>query len=382
MTTRRNTNDAAGRFRIPVWLSVTSGVLGSLFGIATNLYSTEFRRALESIAQDLTFDSAFWSVVVTAIVASASTAVVSKILARRKSPDDIVERKMRIDSEVIPRMASEHDSVVGRDLHYLESKRESDELVVFLHGLGLDASDFRPYIFECSFHCVALTLFGFNPGERDDPHYKPISLQAHIQLVIYALEQLRHQYPKKRMTLVGFSFGADVIMFLAHLATDRFKELGVSNVVLLDPNVNNSTTTISSRIANVDQTRPLDQLVRLLSSASDIAEFRYLCEYLYKITGKNFDRIREHAADVVEMWKDVEFDRFLDLLGKLASSVDKVHVVLSFNYERLFNGLARGAAERGLDVTGLECSTSDHFELISPNFLTDRLEGLLSPRPA
>jgi hypothetical protein len=51
---------------------------------------------------------------------------------------------------------------------------------------------------------------------------------------------------------------------------------------------------------------------------------------------------------------------------------------MSFDYEQHFNSIARGAATRGIDIQSLECSRLSHFELIGPNFLKDRLEGVLS----
>jgi pimeloyl-ACP methyl ester carboxylesterase len=170
----------------------------------------------------------------------------------------------------------EQDLVVGRTLHYLEAKRDSSELVIFLHGLGLDANDFRPYMAESRHHCIALTLYGFNAEERDDDHYKPISLQTHVQLLGYALERLHRIHPRKRMALVGFSFGADVMLFLPQFAGDATRRLQLNKAVLLDPNVNHSTTTISARIAMVDRDRPLAELIGILQSTDDIGEFRDL----------------------------------------------------------------------------------------------------------
>jgi len=37
-----------GRRRLPRWLPVVPGVVGALLGVGTNLYSTEFRAALDS----------------------------------------------------------------------------------------------------------------------------------------------------------------------------------------------------------------------------------------------------------------------------------------------------------------------------------------------
>src|SRR4029077_13542600 len=123
---------------------------------------------------------------------------------------EIAQGELPIGSDALGAVAGDQDVIVGRSLHYLETKRGSDDLLIFLHGLALDASDFRPYMTESRFHCLALTLYGFNAEEKDDQHYRPISLQSHVQLLGYALGKIATQYPHKRITLVGFSFGADV----------------------------------------------------------------------------------------------------------------------------------------------------------------------------
>jgi alpha-beta hydrolase superfamily lysophospholipase len=117
---------------------------------------------------------------------------------------------------------------------------------------------------ESRFHCLALTLYGFNAEEKDDQHYRPISLQSHVQLLGYALGKIAAQYPHKRITLVGFSFGADLVFFLMQFAEKALRSLKVHSAILLDPNINLSTTTISSRIADIDEDQPLTELVKIL----------------------------------------------------------------------------------------------------------------------
>jgi NAD(P)H-dependent flavin oxidoreductase YrpB (nitropropane dioxygenase family) len=63
--------------------------------------------------------------------------------------------------------------------------------------------------------------------------------------------------------------------------------------------------------------------------------------------------------------------------GQLTSVVDDIRLVLSFDYERHFNSIARGASNRGLNPKNLECSRWGHFDLIGSRFLKDRLEGVL-----
>jgi pimeloyl-ACP methyl ester carboxylesterase len=376
MNRRRLDPKAPGSTHVPRWLAVLASIFGSILGLATNLYSSQFRDAISS--SDRHLNSAVVASIIAAIVTSAATTIIYRWLVRRgERNSQIVAAEIEIQSDVLDVLGDERDSVVGRTLHYLEAKRGSPELVIFLHGLGLDASDFWPYMADSKFHCVALTLYGFNEDEKNDDRYRPIALATHVQLLAYALRKLREKYPNQRMTLVGFSFGADIIFFLVQYCGQIARSLNISTALLLDPNVNITTTTISSRIARVDDNRPLTELVKILDSADDVAEFRNLCEYLYKITSKNFAQIQKHARDVVNMWQGDTYEIFLDRMGQLARVTEEIHVVLSFDYERHFNPIAHGAAGRGLDPTSLECSRYGHFDLIAPRVLKDRLEGVL-----
>ena len=231
---------------------------------------------------------------------------------------------------------------------------------------------------ENRFHCIAVTLYGFNTAERNDEHYKPIALESHVQLLSYALRKIHDKYPDKRITLVGFSFGADLVFFLMKYAGQATRDLHIRKAVLLDPNVNETTTTISSRIAVVDKNQPLRELCKILESATSVAEFRNLCEYLYKITSKDFAQIQRHAQEVLELCRGTSYDQFLDHMGQLANATGGIHVVLSFDYEQHFNPVARRAITRGIDPRSLECSRCGHFELIGTNFLKDTLEGVIS----
>ncbi|GLZ02846.1 hypothetical protein Acsp03_03130 [Actinomadura sp. NBRC 104412] len=361
--------------RVPRWLAPVAGVAGTVLGLATNLYSEEFRRALTTSGHWLS--STVLSVLLVAMVASGSAIILYRLLVRRQVIHELQAGEFPIGTDALQYIEDEHDSVVGRSLHYLEVERDSPELVVFLHGLGLDAEDFRPYMAESKFHCIALTMFGFNTEERDDPHYKPISLKSHLQLLSYALKKIRGDNPGKNITAVGFSFGADVLLLLKRYAGDLAAGLDIERAILLDPNVNHSTTTISSKVAALTAADPLDELVGILHSARDVNDLGYLCNYLRKITSKNLDQVRRHASEVVDTWRVDGYDQFLDRVGQLTTVVGDVHIIMSFSYEQQFNGMARAAQDRGLDISNLDCSRSGHFDLITPRFLRDRLEGLL-----
>jgi pimeloyl-ACP methyl ester carboxylesterase len=368
--------DFSLRNLVPPWLTALIGLAGTVLGLATNLYSDQFREAISASGKHV---EALLFPLLASVVASGSALLLYRWLQdRRREQSEISQGELPIGSDALAAVADDQDVIAGRSLHYLETKRGSEDLLVFLHGLGLDATDFRPYMTESRFHCLALTLYGFNAEEKDDQHYRPISLQSHVQLVGYALSKIAARYPHKRITLVGFSFGADVIFFLMQFAEKTVRNLKIRRAILLDPNINLSTTTISSRIADVGKDQRLTELMKILESAGSAAEFRNLCEYLYKITSKNFAQIQRHARDVIALLDESVYDRFLDRMGQLLSATESVHVIMSFDYEQHFNSIARGAVTRGIDIRNLECSRLSHFELISPNFLRDRLEGVLS----
>lgn len=373
---QRHDQPSPTRLNIPHWLGLVAGLTGTILGIVASLYSSGFRHAISSSSKII--GPTVFSIVLATVVSSAATALTYRWLVRRRQEhSQILPGEIAIEADVLNSVADEQDLVVGRSLRYLEANRDTPELVIFLHGLGLDANDFRPYMAESRYHCVALTLYGFNAEEKDDEHYKPISLQTHVQLLAYAVNKLHRMNPRKRITLAGFSFGADVIFLLPKFADKEMRGLPFDHAVLLDPNVNRSTMTISSRIANVDHDRPATELIKILQSTDDVVEFRNLCEYLYKITAKNFAQIQRHASDMTEQWDTSSYERFLDRLGQVAGLADRVHVVLSFDYDTHFNAIARGAVTRGLDPDSFECSRVGHFDLIGPRFLKERLEGFL-----
>lgn len=324
--TRSDVGDYSPRNLVPRWLAGLIGLAGSVLGLATNLYSDQFREAISASGKHA---GTLLLPLLASVVASGSALVIYRWLQdRRREQSEIAQGELPIESDALGVVADDQDVIVGRSLHYLETKRGSDDLLIFLHGLGLDARDFRPYMTESRFHCLALTLYGFNDEEKDDQHYRPISLQSHVQLLGYALGKIAAQYPRKRITLVGFSFGADVIFFLMQFAEKAARQLKIHRAILLDPNINLSTTTISSRIADVEKDQPPTELVKILESANNSAEFRNLCQYLYKITSKNFAQIQRHAGDVIGLLDESVYGRFLDRMGQLLSATESVHVIM------------------------------------------------------
>lgn len=365
----------AESLRLPRWAAVVSGLIGTVIGLLTNLYAPELRQLLESSGRQVS--ASLVSIVLVALVSSAVTAIVYWLLLRGRQHQALTRGEIAIRSDALGPDLEADVPVVGRSLKFLEARRNSRQVVVLVHGLGLDASDFRAYMAESKFHCVALTMYGFNAEEAHDPDYQPISLAASIALLGYAIAEISRRYPRKQLSLVGFSIGADTALFLANMQSEVLRRVRLHHVVLLDPNINEESLDVSVRVAAIHPDDPMAELRQVFAGAANVSEFRFFCEYFYKITAKNFAQIRRHAEDVIEMWSHSGYGTFLDRLGRLAQLTTSVHLVLSRSYERHLQSVAQGATQRGLEVDLLEVFTRDHFELISPAVLNDLLPRII-----
>lgn len=362
------------------WIPIAAGTVGTIIGVIgifISLYAVEVRRAL-----DYTFSRfvAEASTIVVAVFAGCGlTFLVSRWMFTRERPAVVLRRTLDIRVNAVEGDIPDDDAVVGRTLKYIERYRPSEELVICIHGLGLDADDFRPFLNEGPHHAVALTLFGFNAEERDDERYQPISLVTHAELASYAIRSFADQYPDKRLVVVGFSLGADLFMLISERWAKGETRPQIHAALLLDPNVNRSSTNISSAIARLDAKRPLYELRRLMDHTGTLIEFRNMCSYLYKITSKNLHQIRRYASEIVDYWDDTpDFDQFLDRLGAVASVTDRLQVIFSFHYESHFNSALRAVRARHMESTSMECARHDHFELMAPELLTEKLREVLN----
>src|SRR5262249_59855663 len=78
------------------------------------------------------------------------------------------ERAFRLTQSVCRKLnrASLDARIIGDELHYLDNGVESDVVVCYLHGLGLDARDFEPILRVSRHRALAATMYGFEARAR------------------------------------------------------------------------------------------------------------------------------------------------------------------------------------------------------------------------
>ena len=369
------------RYQRPI--TAAGGVAGVLIGI----YSDTARQALEWVWAQLLTPHALL-LVQSAAVAVASWTLRGWLERRRQGRRQIVGRSFTIRLHDFDDDLPGDQAVIGRKLHYLERETDSKTLVVMLPGLGLDANDFRPYMNIAREHTVAVTLFGFNQSEAKDERYRPVSLTTHVELVNGTLNNLRRQYQHKRMVLVGFSIGADMIMRLGEFWQDHpGRNPGVHAMLLMDPNVNHSSMVVSGALATMDPPDPLTELKKVSQTATNLTEFQNICEYLHKISKKDLAQIQRHAKDWWEYWEEAgRYDLFLQRVGRLYAQCPRIQVLFSAHYDDSFNEIVARARQQGMshifDSYGI-----DHFEFLDEQFLSQEISAVTAaparpPEPA
>lgn len=270
-----------------------------------------------------------------------------------------------------------HAKLPAGAVSYLEHRAESETLVVLLHGLGLDARDYRTLLkSHPEQHAVALTLQGFEPGREEQA--QPVGLQVHAETVSDFLEYLHEEYPVKRIILVGFSLGADLILRLAELwDVEPDRALRLHGAMLLDPNINHSTMSISRLFAAADQDNPLAALKQLVFDAPNMYWFNVIADYAAKVGRKDFSHAQKLSADMLEYWDTEGYDQIGTRLAAVERHADIVRVVVSAPYRDHLQAIRDSVARHGAKSVDFAPTDLEHFDLIEEPELTSQLKQLM-----
>ncbi|KOU61313.1 hypothetical protein ADK57_28040 [Streptomyces sp. MMG1533] len=263
-------------------------------------------------------------------------------------------------------------------LTYLERVADSRRVSVFFHGLGLDATDYQEYLETHETHGIAVSLAGYAPGHADP--LPPVPASRHVEMVAGLVDLISRNNPDKRIDLIGFSLGADLVLQLAEWWTNDPGRTRppVSGVLLLDPNVNQSTMTISRLFASADRRDPTPALKELVGLARDRDVLRSLRDYASKISSKDFSQVHRLANDMIRYWDPVGYDQFGARVARVTEIADVVSIVLSADYEEHLEGMknaVRRKSPRADDVL-FNITELDHFELIESDFLSRELKAI------
>jgi tRNA A-37 threonylcarbamoyl transferase component Bud32/pimeloyl-ACP methyl ester carboxylesterase len=279
--------------------------------------------------------------------------------------------------------------IIGGEMKWLDNGVASDTLVVCIHGTGLDGEMFRQVLENLPHRVAAPTFFGF---ESEEQRRVPLTLEAHMALVRELVKAVMEEIRPRRMIMLGFSSGGDVVMrLLAHPASGGIR---CNAAVTLGTNLGLETCWITRRLAQLysyDEGTLLEDLKTIAMSAGSVHEWLNVHEYLVRVLRKfqhDVEPLRVVASGFARPFEDEGRDVFP---GWYRAVTSRIPVLICVNEDdSITRALIQELRLRNLDsgILGpryiedslrLEAD-ADHFDLLAlprvERYLADAISRL------
>ena len=221
-------------------------------------------------------------------------------LAVERSGGALMEREFVLTAGLVRQLAERNPRLVGYPVTYVDNQVQSEDLVVFLHGLGADGGQFENFLNASRHRAIAVTLVGFGKLEKRRP---TLGIDDHSRVLRMLLRQITAECRPKRTLLVGHSAGADQLLRMMH--DEDGAGTKVDGLIALGPNVSLNTCFATRLYAKIDAANPDGTLAILKSLAEHIDTLEtwlvvqsYFAQMFIKL-GNDLEPLRRYAADLV-----------------------------------------------------------------------------------
>ncbi|HUK63579.1 MAG TPA: alpha/beta fold hydrolase, partial [Dongiaceae bacterium] len=175
------------------------------------------------------------------------------------------EREFVLTAAHVRQLSNKNPRLVGYPLTYVDNGAASEDLVVFLHGVGADGGRFEHVVNTARHRAIAVTLVGF--GRREG--YRPVlSIDDHSRVLRILLRETVAEARPRRTILVGHSAGADQLLRMVH--DEAGTGVPVDALLALGPNVSLETCFATRLYSKIDPADPAGTLAILKTLAKDI----------------------------------------------------------------------------------------------------------------
>jgi pimeloyl-ACP methyl ester carboxylesterase len=241
----------------------------------------------------------------------------------------LMEREFVLTAGHVRQLAERNPRLVGYPVTYVDNQVQSDQLVVFLHGLGADGGQFENFLNASPHRAVAVTLVGFGKLEKRRP---TLGLDDHSRVLRMLLREIMTECRPRRTVLVGHSAGADQLLRMLH--DDDAAGVQVDGLIALGPNVSLDTCFATRLYAKIDAANPDSTLAILKSLAEHINSLEtwlvvqsYFAQMFIKL-GADLEPLRRYAADLVRPFEEPG-DPLADWYRSAKKRVPHVRLVFS-----------------------------------------------------
>jgi alpha-beta hydrolase superfamily lysophospholipase len=243
----------------------------------------------------------------------------------------LVEREFVLTAAHVRQLSERNPRLVGYPVTYVDNQVDSEQLVVFLHGLGADGGQFGSFLTASPHRAIAVTLVGFGKLEKRRP---TLGIDDHSRVLRMLLREITAECRPRHILLVGHSAGADQLLRMMH--DEDGAGIQVDGLIALGPNVSLDTCFATRLYAKIDAANPDGTLAILKSLSEHIGSLEtwlvvqsYFAQMFIKL-GTDLEPLRRYAADLVS-----PFEKSGDPLADWYRSAKKKvpHVRLVFSNE-------------------------------------------------
>jgi serine/threonine protein kinase len=279
--------------------------------------------------------------------------------------------------------------IIGDHLRYVDNQVDSNVLVFFLHGLGLDHRDFEPILKRLAYRGLSPTLYGCEPERRGRVS---LSLADHVVILREWLREIAERLQPETIVMVGFSLGADMGFELLLGPTDQLTPR-VDGFLSLECNLSIDTCLCSRVLAALAADRPevsVAELKRLGDLASSLDDWLNMQDYLVKVLRKfqgDIGVLQRAAADIVRPFSENPgFEVFARWFKGARERVAALRLVISndssyqaalarLKLENLDNGILGGEFPEGMIMVS---GSADHFGLMAAERVLRQVDELVA----
>jgi len=305
--------------------------------------------------------------------------------------NQLIEHRFMLTERVCRKLdrATLDPRVIGDHLLYVDNQVDSDVLVFFLHGLGLDHGDFESILKRLPYRGLSPTLYGCEPDRRGRVS---LSLADHVVMLREWLREIAERFEHETIVMVGFSLGADMGFELLLWPVDE-PTPRIDAFLSLECNLSLDTCLSSRVLAGLVTDRPevsLAELKRLGDSASSLDDWLNIHDYLVKVLRKfqgDIGVLQRAAADIVRPFSERPgFEVFARWFKGARERVPALRLVISndsgyqaalarLKLENLDNGiLGEEFPDSMITVSG----SRDHFGLMAAERVLRQVDEIVA----
>ncbi len=228
-----------------------------------------------------------------------------------KSAPTLTEESFVLTTDLVRKLSTKEPKMIGTKLAYIDNKISSDELIIYLHGIGHDHRQFTDVLRQLPYRAIALSLYGF---DKNAQLRLPIGLDDHSILLHAVIKNVCSSLKPKQVVLVGFSSGAD--HFLEILNSELFSDIKVKGMLALGCNLhlqNCFATSKYSELENGNEEQVLATIKLFSQNAASISDWLLFHDYLliaFSKFGAEIQTLKKYSTDIIAPFNNGSWEQF------------------------------------------------------------------------